>query len=133
MRHQAFESEVAANKDRLLKIQQDGEELMREKPEFAPEVESRLDSLNSSWDDLERHTGEKGARLFDANRPVLYEQNIDDIDGWVKSLETEVVPDEIEEVMTENLASVNLAVMKQDVSISRSVLKEILRTEKLFL
>ncbi|XP_064621468.1 spectrin beta chain-like isoform X3 [Lineus longissimus] len=114
MRHQAFESEVAANKDRLLKIQQDGEDLMREKPEFAPEVQERLDNLNSSWEDLETQTEDKGARLFDANRPVLYEQNIDDIDGWVKSLETEIVPDEVEEIMTENLASVNLAVMKQD-------------------
>ncbi|MDK2413625.1 hypothetical protein QHH03_31520, partial [Aphanizomenon sp. 202] len=34
-RHQAFEAEIASNKDRLVRVQEAGEVLVKEKPEMA--------------------------------------------------------------------------------------------------
>ncbi len=41
-RHQAFEAEIASNKDRLFNIQQAGEQLVREKPEMAEIINPRI-------------------------------------------------------------------------------------------
>lgn len=77
---------------------------MREKPEFAPEVQERLDDLNSSWNNLEACTKEKGERLFEANRPAIYEQNIEDIDTWINVQETQIMPEDA----SENLKGINI-------------------------
>ena len=39
MRHSAFESEISSNKDQLKKLEEDGEELIRDKPESVHEVD----------------------------------------------------------------------------------------------
>ncbi|XP_074662524.1 spectrin beta chain-like isoform X4 [Tubulanus polymorphus] len=120
MRHQAFESEITANKDRLNKCEQDGDELVRQKPEWNERIEERLNQLKTQWDELEDTTKDKGARLFDANKHVLYEQNIDDIDGWMKELETQVIPEEA----SENLAGVNILIKKQENQEQEMVIKQ---------
>lgn len=71
IRHQAFESEIAANKDRLAKIEEEGTELMRQKPSTSPDVEPKLEELRRQWEDLENTTKNKGQKLFDANRCLL--------------------------------------------------------------
>ena len=84
---------------------------MREKPEFAPEVQTRLDDLNSSWDSLENSTQDKGQRLFEANRPAIYEQSIDHIDSWMTVMETQIMPEDA----SENLAGINVWLDRQEV------------------
>ncbi|KAK7104923.1 spectrin beta chain-like isoform X2 [Littorina saxatilis] len=111
MRHQAFESEIAANKDRLNRVMQEGEDIMRTKPETREQIEPMLSDLTSQWDDLETTTKEKGEKLFDANRSVLYEQSCDDIDGWVTSLESQIIT---AEDFGKDLTTVNLQVQKQN-------------------
>jgi len=58
-RHQAFEAEIASNKDRLVAIQQAAQGLMEEKPEFAQFIQPKVSELGSHFDDLERNTKEK--------------------------------------------------------------------------
>ena len=41
-RHQAFEAEIASNKDRLYHIQQAGEQIIREKPEIIDTIQPRI-------------------------------------------------------------------------------------------
>ncbi|XP_076464437.1 spectrin beta chain-like isoform X2 [Babylonia areolata] len=112
MRHQAFESEIAANKDRLNRVQQEAEEIMQQKPETREQIEPMLADLNRQWDDLESTTKEKGEKLFDANRSILYEQSCDDIDGWVTALESQIIT--AEEDFGKDLTTVNLQVQKQN-------------------
>lgn len=111
MRHQAFESEVQANKDRLEKLEQEAERLKEEKPEFESTVEPRIDELRRQWGDLDDTTKAKGEKLFDANRHVLYEQSCDDIDGWINEIESQIVTED----MGHDLTTVNLLVQKQNV------------------
>ncbi|CAH0387321.1 unnamed protein product [Bemisia tabaci] len=108
-RHQAFEAEIASNKDRLVRIQQAGEEIMKEKPELAELIGPKIADLGNTFDDLEVTTKDKGERLFDANREVLIHQTCDDIDSWMTELEKQISTDD----HGSDLASVNILMQKQ--------------------
>lgn len=112
-RHQAFEAEIAANKERLHNLQKAGEELAKEKPEYADVIKPKLEELADHFDVLEQTTKEKGERLFDANREVLIHQTCDDIDSWMKDLEKQIESDDT----GSDLASVNILMQKQQVRI----------------
>uniref|UniRef100_A0A1E1X8E7 Spectrin beta chain n=1 Tax=Amblyomma aureolatum TaxID=187763 RepID=A0A1E1X8E7_9ACAR len=108
-RHQAFEAEVQANKERLERAQQAGRALVAEKPEMAPLVEPKLQELEQQFNNLEDTTQTKGQRLFDDNRHVLYEQTCDDIDSWIDELESQVLVSET----GQDLASVTTILQRQ--------------------
>lgn len=109
MRHQAFAAEVASNKNRLYQVEQAGRDLMAEKPELAPLIEPQLAEIAQQFEALENTTTQKGEKLFDANRQVLYEQTCDDIDGWISDLENQVLSAET----GQDLTSVSLILQKQ--------------------
>ncbi|XP_076252536.1 spectrin beta chain isoform X3 [Rhynchophorus ferrugineus] len=108
-RHQAFEAEIGANKERLLNLQRAGEELAKEKPEYANVIQPKIEELADQFDVLEQTTKEKGERLFDANREVLIHQTCDDIDSWMNDLEKQIESDDT----GSDLASVNILMQKQ--------------------
>lgn len=107
-RHRAHELEIAANKDRLKRLRQEGEQLKIDQPDLVKVVDNRLDDIDSQFENLEHVTKEKGQKLFDANRPLLYEQTCDAIDEWI---------DELEPILSsepgQDLTGVNLALAKQ--------------------
>ena len=74
---------------------------------------SCLSHILLQWEDLENTTKNKGEKLFDANRHILYEQNCDDIDGWINEIESQIVTEDV----GHDLTTVNLLVQKQNVSI----------------
>lgn len=108
-RHRAHELEIAANKDRLNRLRQEGEQLKADQPELANIVDARLDDVDRQFENLEQVTQEKGQKLFDANRPLLYEQTCDAIDEWIDELE----PILSTEPVGQDLTGVNLALAKQ--------------------
>ena len=108
-RHQAFEAEIAANKDRLDNVQNDGQILLSQRPELRNIVEPRLQDLEQQFTALEITTKEKGEKLFDANRHALYEQTCDDIVEWLTVQESHVREGET----GEDLTSVNHYLQKQ--------------------
>ncbi|CAB3247133.1 unnamed protein product [Arctia plantaginis] len=108
-RHQAFEAEIAANKERLFAVQNAAEELMKQKPEFVQIISPKMSELQDQFENLQTTTKEKGERLFDANREVLLHQTCDDIDSWMNELEKQI---ENTDTGTD-LASVNILMQKQ--------------------
>ena len=86
---------------------------MKDKPEAAEQIGPVLEGLSTQWEELENTTKDKGERLFDANRSVLYEQSCDDIDGWINQLESQVITEDF----GKDLTTVNLNMQKQNVSI----------------
>ncbi|XP_055912166.1 spectrin beta chain isoform X2 [Eupeodes corollae] len=110
-RHQAFEAEIAANKERLFDAEKAAKELMEEKPEFKEVISPKLKELSKQFEDLETHTKEKGAMLFDANREVLVQQTCDDIDSYITDLEKQIVNADT----GNDLTSVNILMQKQQV------------------
>merc|ERR1719229_1405551 len=65
-RHQAFQSEIQSNKERLDKVRESGDALLKAKPEMSELVAPKLDDLSTKFTKLEKDTEEKGERLFDA-------------------------------------------------------------------
>lgn len=118
-RHQAFEAEIASNKDRLFNIQEDGRELLNQRPELRAMIEPKLNELDQSFNALEKTTKEKGEKLFDANRSALYEQSCDDIEGWINELENQVLTSET----GQDLTSVNHILQKQNLIENQMVQK----------
>lgn len=108
-RHQAFEAEIAANKDRLDRLQEHGNDLIAAKPERRAAIEPRLREMADQFNNLQAMTKEKGEKLFDANRHALYEQTCDDIDEWINALESQVLTAET----GQDLTSVNHILKKQ--------------------
>lgn len=108
-RHQAFEAEIAANKERLFAVQNAAEELMKQKPEFVEIISPKMMELQDQFENLQTTTKDKGERLFDANREVLLHQTCDDIDSWMNELEKQI---ENTDTGTD-LASVNILMQKQ--------------------
>ena len=108
IRHQAFESEIASNKERLVFVRNSGDALLASKPEMKDMIEPKLDELDEEFEQLQVKTKEKGERIFDAKRADIYEQSCDDIDGFITDLERQI---ETEAVGTD-LTSVNILMQK---------------------
>lgn len=89
---------------------QEGEELKKEKPDFADVIQARMDEMQQEYKNLHESTQNKGQKLFDANRHVLYDQTCDDIDEWMNELETQIVQD-----TGTDLTSVTLLMQTQQV------------------
>ncbi|KAL5276086.1 SPTBN1 family protein [Megaselia abdita] len=110
-RHQAFEAEIAANKERLFEAEKAALDLVKEKPEFKEIIEPKLQELAKQFEDLEIHTKDKGAMLFDANREQLVQQTCDDIDSYLTDLEKQIHAADT----GNDLTSVNILMQKQQV------------------
>merc|ERR1719187_1199394 len=110
-RHQAFQSEILSNKDRLDKVLESGQALLAAKPEMAEMVSPKLEDLGSQFEKLENDTHEKGERLFDAKRADLYDQSCDDIDSFARDIEAQIETEPMEEL--KDLTSVNIMMQKQ--------------------
>ncbi len=108
-RHQAFESEIESNKERLERVKESGEELLRDKPEMSDLIRPKIYELETGFDELQRSAKEKGERIFDAKRADLYEQSCDDIDSFVMDLERQIET----EPVGNDLTSVNILMQKQ--------------------
>jgi spectrin beta len=118
-RHQAFEAEIAANKDRLHTVENNAVKLMAQKPEFGEIIKPKLQDLGKHFEDLEETTKEKGAMLFDAKRETIVQQSVDDIDSWMDDLEKQIVnPD-----TGSDLTSVNILMQKQQIIQTQMALK----------
>lgn len=89
-RHQAFEAEIKSNKDRLYRIQEQGEQLLQHQPDVRPLVEQKLGELGQQFSHLEEVTEKKGEDLLDSNRHAIYEQSVDELEGWLNDLETQM-------------------------------------------
>jgi spectrin beta len=108
-RHQAFESEIASNKERLDRVQDSGHQLLEAKPEMESLIQPKMEELVDQFQDLQKNTKEKGERIFDAKRADLYEQSCDDIDSFVMDLERQMET----EPSGNDLTSVNILMQKQ--------------------
>lgn len=108
-KHQAFEAELDSNKDRLDKLKEHAEELIREKPETEEVVRQHINDLENQWGELEDTTKEKGKKLFEANSQALFNQGCDDLDNWITDLESQLKREEA----GQDLVSLNNELKKQ--------------------
>ncbi|XP_043997589.1 spectrin beta chain, non-erythrocytic 4 isoform X2 [Gambusia affinis] len=87
LKHQAFMAELARNKEWLAKIEQEGQELIQEKPELRPVVQQKLEEIRECWSDLETTTKAKARQLFENNKPEPAVKSYSDLDSQLSHLE----------------------------------------------
>ncbi|XP_023337071.1 spectrin beta chain isoform X7 [Eurytemora carolleeae] len=126
-RHQAFQSEILSNKERLEKVQQSGQVLLQAKPEMQDLVAPKLEELHAQFEKLQADTHEKGERLFDAKRADLYDQSCDDIDSFARDIEAQIETEPMEEL--KDLTSVNIMMQKQQLIETQLIVKSQQMTE----
>ncbi|XP_054842544.1 spectrin beta chain, non-erythrocytic 1 isoform X2 [Eublepharis macularius] len=109
LKHQAFMAELGSNKEWLDKIENEGMQLIAEKPETEAVVKEKLTGLHQMWEELESTTQTKAQRLFDANKAELFTQSCADLDKWLNGLESQIQSDDY----GKDLTSVNILLKKQ--------------------
>ncbi|KAK0414269.1 hypothetical protein QR680_007238 [Steinernema hermaphroditum] len=119
VRHQAFQSELQSNKERLEELRHAAVRLAEEKPEFLEMIDPQILDISTQWEQLEKTTEEKGQKLFDANRQQLYVQSISDMKEWAQQLEQQMVGEDT----AQDLTTVNVAMQKQQMIESEMVKK----------
>ncbi|XP_028278037.1 spectrin beta chain, non-erythrocytic 4 [Parambassis ranga] len=87
LKHQAFMAELARNKEWLAKIEQEGQELIHEKPELRSVVQQKLEEIRECWSDLETTTKAKARQLFENNKPEPAVKSYSDLDNQLSHLE----------------------------------------------
>jgi spectrin beta len=87
MRHKAFEAEIQANHNRIDELERAANSLANDKSDLRDDIQRRLGELKTNWQDLQVVIKDKGEKLFDANRSLLYDQSVDSIDTWIRELE----------------------------------------------
>ncbi|KAL0994371.1 hypothetical protein UPYG_G00121340 [Umbra pygmaea] len=87
LKHQAFMAELARNKEWLAKIEQEGQELIDEKPELRSVVQQKLEEIRECWTDLESTTKAKARALFENNKPEPVVKSYSDLDHQLSGLE----------------------------------------------
>uniref|UniRef100_A0A3B4VD74 Spectrin beta chain, non-erythrocytic 4-like n=1 Tax=Seriola dumerili TaxID=41447 RepID=A0A3B4VD74_SERDU len=87
LKHQAFMAELARNKEWLAKIEQEGQELIQEKPELRSVVQQKLEEIRECWSDLENTTKAKARQLFENNKPEPAVKSYSDLDNQLSHLE----------------------------------------------
>lgn len=88
-KHQAFESELAANADRIQAVLKMGEKLIDKEQCVGSEdaVRERLNKLMDEWTYLTRKSSEKGDKLKEANRQRMYTAAVKDLEFWLGEVE----------------------------------------------
>ncbi|VDN35112.1 unnamed protein product, partial [Gongylonema pulchrum] len=117
MRHQAFQSELQSNRERLEQLRHAAVKLAEEKPEFLGTIDPQIADLSVQWEQLEKTTEEKGQKLFDANRQQLYVQSISDMKEWAEQLQQQMTSEDT----GQDLTTVNVAMQRQQLIESEMV------------
>ena len=89
LRHQAFQAEILSNKERLIALKQNAEQIKTDNFQQTNSdiIDQRINELYDLWNKLENITREKGERLFDANRSKLFQQSITNLDEFMFNIE----------------------------------------------
>ncbi|XP_054158910.1 spectrin alpha chain-like isoform X2 [Oppia nitens] len=88
-KHQAFEAELAANKDRIQSVLAMGNNLIDKRKCAGSEeaVQQRLTSIAEQWTHLSQKTTEKSLKLKEANKQRTFNAAVKDIDFWLGEVE----------------------------------------------
>ena len=118
-KHQAFEAELAANKDRVESVVKMGQNLIdRGKCSGSDEaVKTRLESIVEQWEMLTQKTSEKTIKLKEANRQRTFIAAVKDLDFWLSEVRSLLSSDDDQgSTIGKDLASVQNLIKKHQVS-----------------
>ncbi|CAK1587955.1 unnamed protein product [Parnassius mnemosyne] len=89
-KHQAFTAELAANKARLQEVQELAKQLSPDE-----DVKKQLQQLQNDWQLLETATEQRGRGLEEAQDILEFNQQVDEIEAWIRDKEMMVQAHEL--------------------------------------
>ncbi|KAJ8309236.1 hypothetical protein KUTeg_014110 [Tegillarca granosa] len=82
-KHQAFEAEVTANRNRVDAVVEEGQGLTEQHHYASTDIKKRLEELELSWQALMAASAEKKDRLQDAYQALMFNRVVDDLQSWM--------------------------------------------------
>ncbi|XP_052269284.1 spectrin beta chain, non-erythrocytic 1-like isoform X3 [Dreissena polymorpha] len=86
-KHQAFEAEVMANRNRVDAVNDMGQELTEEHHYQSDDITRRMKEVETSWEALIAASGEKRDKLKDAYEALQFNRILDDLLVWIDDVE----------------------------------------------
>ncbi|ETN74189.1 hypothetical protein NECAME_13133 [Necator americanus] len=82
-KHLAFDSELTENEKRLVAVEAQGEQLIKEKHFMSEQVRAQLGELRSGWDELRTKSALKTNRLREAYEAHTLQRKVEDMERWL--------------------------------------------------
>uniref|UniRef100_A0A8D2LXY2 Spectrin alpha chain, non-erythrocytic 1 n=1 Tax=Varanus komodoensis TaxID=61221 RepID=A0A8D2LXY2_VARKO len=94
-KHQAFEAEVQANAGAIVRLDETGNQMIKEGHFACENIRTRLQELHRLWELLLEKMREKGVKLLQAQKLVQYLRECDDVMDWINDKEAIVTSEEL--------------------------------------
>jgi len=93
-KHQNFEAEIDANKNRIDSIRTTGQALI-DKDHYAKEpIQERIEEIEELWKRLNAQTQKKGNKLNEAAHQQQFNRNVEDVEGWLADIEGSLISED---------------------------------------
>ncbi|XP_054017486.1 spectrin beta chain, non-erythrocytic 5 [Dryobates pubescens] len=132
-KHQTFQAEIMANRNRLDSTKYEGEKMLRE-GHYAPEaILSRLQEMEELWEELLASCQDKRAKLQDAYKGLHFQRSIEDMEKWLDDVENELkAPYSDNDLVVLNSHLKKQEELEEDISGHRDRLQELVVTAQQF-
>uniref|UniRef100_A0A3Q1IVH4 Calponin-homology (CH) domain-containing protein n=1 Tax=Anabas testudineus TaxID=64144 RepID=A0A3Q1IVH4_ANATE len=94
LKHQSFEAEILANRNRVDTLHKEGEKLSSVCRTGDTKIQPRLRELAGTWDALIQNCKEKKTRLQEAYQALQFQRSLDDMEQWLGSVERQLTNDD---------------------------------------
>ncbi|XP_051502717.1 spectrin beta chain, non-erythrocytic 1-like isoform X2 [Myxocyprinus asiaticus] len=82
-KHSVFEDELAARRDNLKQVMDEGESMIQAKHLGSPKVQQRMDDVQRQWQQLEELAAFRKQNLQDTQRFFQFQGDADDLKAWL--------------------------------------------------
>ncbi|NXK06704.1 SPTN5 protein, partial [Herpetotheres cachinnans] len=132
-KHQTFQAEIMANRNRLDSIKSEGEKMLRER-HYAPEaIQSRLEEMEELWEELLASCQDKQAKLQDAYKGLHFQRSVEDMEKWLEDVDNELkAPYSSNDLVVLNSHLKKQEELEEDIAGHRDRLQELVATAQQF-
>ncbi|WKY08955.1 hypothetical protein Q1695_001825 [Nippostrongylus brasiliensis] len=89
-KHLAFDSELTENEKRLVAVEAQGEQLIKDRHFMSEQVRAQLGELRSGWDELRTKSALKTQRLREAYEAHTLQRKVEDMERWLDRIEADL-------------------------------------------
>ncbi|CAG5125562.1 unnamed protein product, partial [Candidula unifasciata] len=82
-KHKRLEAELENHEPAIQAVQETGQKLMQESDIGATDIQSRLDQLASSWEELKQMTASRGDKLDQSYAYQQFSANVEEEESWI--------------------------------------------------
>lgn len=99
-KHQNFEQELTANKNRIEDLTSIGTQLVDSKHYASGQVDSRLQEIVTLWESLVSSSDKKGCKLQEASQQQQFNRTTEDIELWLSEIEGQLLSEDFGKDLT---------------------------------